>query len=155
MDDSRFQLVTDWKLTAPLEAVWKAISRVEDWPAWWPSVRTVTPLAQGDAEGLGAVHRFTWNTALPYSLTFDMTVTRIDPHVRIEGRATGDLEGLGIWTFRHEAGVTLARYDWRVDVTEPWMRHLAPLLEPVFKWNHGVVMRRGYRGLCGYLAAPS
>jgi hypothetical protein len=32
------------------------------------------------------------------------------------------------------------------------MRALAPLLRPVFAWNHGTVMRRGEAGLTRLLA---
>ena len=39
------------------------------------------------------------------------------------------------------------RYDWRVDVTKPWQVALAPLLRPVFAWNHNVVMGWGYEDL--------
>jgi hypothetical protein len=40
-----------------------------------------------------------------------------------------------------------------VEVTKPWMRALAPLLRPVFTWNHGKVMGWGYEGLRRELAA--
>ena len=45
------------------------------------------------------------------------------------------------------------RYDWIVEVTKPWMRLSAPLLRPVFAWNHGKVMGWGYQGLTRKLAA--
>ncbi|MFX4427889.1 hypothetical protein ABTA68_19880, partial [Acinetobacter baumannii] len=85
--------------------------------------------------GIGAVNRFTWATALPYDLSFDMTVAAMEPMRRIEGCATGELEGLGVWTLSRSDGSTTARYDWHVDAAKPWMRRLAPLLAPVFAWN--------------------
>ena len=48
--------------------------------------------------------------------------------------------------------VTVVRYDWSVDVTKPWMVWLAPLLKPVFKWNHDAVMRAGGVGLARRLS---
>jgi hypothetical protein len=148
----RFQLVTEWRLDAPLARVWEAISDAGAWPQWWPSVAESTLLRAGDASGIGAVRRLRWKTALPYDLTFDAETVRIDPMMRIEARAFGELEGLGVWTFQSEGAQTIARYDWRVDVAKPWMRVAAPLLEPVFAWNHGVVMRRGGEGLARWLA---
>jgi hypothetical protein len=149
----QFELVTQWRLEAPTAAVWERIEDVAAWPRWWPSVRRVETLAPGDADGIGAIRRLSWQTALPYDLTFDVEVVRVDPHRLIEGRAFGELEGTGAWTFAEAEGVTTATYDWRVDVGKPWMRRFAPLLRPVFAWNHGVVMRRGEAGLTRLLAA--
>jgi hypothetical protein len=150
---ARFELTTQWRLAAPLRAVWDPIHDVAAWPQWWPSVARVETLAAGGADGIGAVRRLYWKTALPYDLRFDVEVVRIEPDRLIEGRAFGELEGTGTWTFAEADGVTAATYDWRVDVGKPWMRALAPLLRPVFAWNHGVVMRRGEQGLAQRLGA--
>lgn len=147
MTQRQFQLVSEWRFHAPLNQVWDALCAVEDWPGWWTAVRRVEALMPGDEQGVGAMNRFHWRTALPYDLAFVMTVVDIEPMRRIEGQASGELEGTGIWTLNQVDGVTFARYDWRVDVTRPWMRRVAPLLTPVFAWNHGVVMGRGERGL--------
>lgn len=155
MNNRQFQLTSEWRLDAPLDRVWDALCAVERWPGWWPSVRRVEPLATGDENGIGAVNRFTWATALPYDLAFVMTVADMQPMRRIEGHAAGELEGTGVWTLTRSDvgadGLTIARYDWQVDVTKPWMHRLAPLLTPVFAWNHGVVMRRGEQGLRRHL----
>jgi hypothetical protein len=79
-----------------------------------------------------------------------MRVTRIEPLVLLEGRALGELVGVGCWTLER-GDRTRVRYDWGVQVTRPWMRRLAPLLQPIFVWNHGVVMERGRRGLIRWL----
>lgn len=128
------------------------IEDVEGWPGWWRAVRKVELLNAGGADGIGAVRRLTWVTALPYTLTFDVELVRIEPGRLSEGRAFGELDGTGIWTLYEEKGGTHVRYDWRVDVTKAWMRLLAPLLRPVFAWNHNVVMRWGEEGLRRRLA---
>lgn len=151
MATRQFQLITEWRLDAPLAAVWSCLHEVETWPDWWPSVTAVETLAEGGPDGIGAVRRLHWATALPYTLCFDVEVVALEPCRRIEGRAFGELEGRGIWTLERDGEGTLARYDWRVDVTKAWMRALAPLLRPVFAWNHGVVMRRGEAGLAHWL----
>jgi hypothetical protein len=71
----------------------------------------------------------------------------------IEGRAAGELSGLGRWRLSGDGARTNARYEWIVDVTKPWQRLLAPVLRPVFTWNHDVVMRWGEAGLAHRLAA--
>jgi len=146
------QLVTDWRLDAPLEAVWREIAAPDTWPSWWRAVVAVETLAPGDANGVGALRRITWRTALPYTLTFVVRTTRVEPMRLIEGRAEGELDGIGVWTFTPSGKATDLRYDWRVSVTKPWMRIAAPLLRPVFAWNHGKVMGWGEADLKSRLA---
>jgi hypothetical protein len=125
----------------------------EDWPSWWRAVAKVERLAEGDDNGVGAVRRMTWCTALPYTLTFDMRITRVEPMSLIEGRAASELTGLGRWTLATAGARTDVRYEWIVEVTKPWLRRLAPLLRPVFAWNNNVVMGWGYAGLARKLGA--
>lgn len=148
----QFELRTDWTFEQPIERVWAALHDVAAWPRWWPSVERVELLNDGDRQGVGATHRLTWSTALPYSLRFDTTALRVEaPHL-LEATADGDLRGRGLWTLAATTRGTTVRYDWCVDVTQSWMRVLAPLLRPVFAWNHRVVMERGRRGLLQELA---
>ena len=62
-------------------------------------------------------------------------------------RARGELDGIGLWTLTPAGAGTHVRYDWDIDITKPWQVRLAPLLRPVFAWNHNVVMRWGYEDL--------
>jgi hypothetical protein len=149
MTAQQFILVSNWRLEAPLDRIWEELVRPDEWPRWWRAVKRVELLAEGDATGIGAVRRFTWGSALPYGVSFDMRVTRIEPMSVIEGRASGELDGLGRWTLRPDDGAaTMVRYEWQIELTKPWMRTLAPLLRPAFAWNHNVVMDWGYRDLC-------
>jgi uncharacterized protein YndB with AHSA1/START domain len=150
-----FDLVTEWRFAAPVERVWAELQAVEAWPQWWPMVKGVQVLRRGDAQGLGSVRRLTWATALPYSLAFDIETVRVEPLALIEGRANGELDGVGVWTLAPDGEETQVRYDWRVAVTKPWMRAMVPMLRPVFAWNHGVVMERGRKGLAARLASSS
>ncbi len=140
---TRFELVSEWRLAAPLDRVWAEIAAPEDWPQWWRAVKRVEVVKQGDASGIGAVRRFTWATALPYAVSFDMTATRVEPKHVLEGEARGELNGVGLWTITPDGSGTHVRYDWRVELSLPWQRALAPVLRPVFAWNHNVVMGWG------------
>lgn len=152
---AQFELVSHWRIAAPLVRVWAEILDTDAWPSWWRAVKQVEKLRDGDAAGLGAVRRMTWGTALPYTLAFEVEVTLIQPMHLVEGRASGELNGLGLWTLSEEAGVTVVRYDWRVDLGRPWMRTLAPLLRPAFTWNHAIVMGWGEVDLKRRLGLPS
>jgi hypothetical protein len=65
----------------------------------------------------------------------------------MEGRAEGELAGIGRWRLFEDAGVTAVVYEWNVRTTKPWMNMLGPVARPVFAWNHDVVMRWGGEGL--------
>jgi hypothetical protein len=146
-----YSFVTVWTLEAPIEPVWQAIYHSEDWPRWWRGVESVTVLQPGDRQGLGAVRRFCWKSKLPYRLRFDMRVVRIEPPRLLEGHATGELEGEGVWRLEQSGSVTTVRYDWNVRTARWWMNLIAPLARPLFEWNHDVVMRQGGDGLARLL----
>jgi len=121
MATQRFDLTTEWHLDDPIENVWPLLTAIENWPLWWRAVKRVELLQPGDADGLGAVHRMTWKTALPYQLTFDMRMTCAEPMSVLEGQAWGELNGVGLWTLRPEGQGTHVRYDWNIVLTRPWM----------------------------------
>src|SRR5438309_6304004 len=93
----QFALVTHWHLNAPVERVWNAIITVEAWPRWWRFVRKVEELEPGDADGLGALRRYTWTSRLAYRLSFEMRVCGVKRPTLLEGIADGDLTGTGRW----------------------------------------------------------
>ncbi|HLX30926.1 MAG TPA: SRPBCC family protein [Casimicrobiaceae bacterium] len=146
-DRARYRLVTEWRIDAPLDALFDALSTPADWPAWWRYVDRVEPVAQGDAHGIGAVWRYTWSSRLPYRLTFDMTTTRSDRPHAIEGAARGELSGIGCWRLASDGDVSCVRYTWLVDTGKRWMNVAAPLFAALFAWNHDQVMKAGGEGL--------
>lgn len=150
----RYSLTTNWLLAAPIERVWQALYDVAAWPQWWPYVQVVVELTPGDAAGVGALRRYTWTSRLPYRLSFDMRTTIVQPPFIMEGEAQGELNGSGRWTLRAEGSGTAVRYDWSVSTARPWMNALAPLMAPMFRWNHGQVMAAGARGLAQHLGVP-
>ncbi len=151
MADYRF--LTTWVLDARREPVFEAIHDSERWPTWWKGVEGAVELEPGDDDGVGSLARYTWKSKLPYRLEFEMRTTRVERPRLLEGRAVGELEGEGRWRFVEQDGITVVLYEWNVATTEAWMRVLAPLLRPLFAWNHDVVMRQGGEGLARLLGA--
>lgn len=144
-----YNFVTIWRVQAPIESVWNEIYNSPDWPSWWKGVESVVETRKGDEQGIGSVRRYTWKSKLPYRLSFDMQTTRIEPPLLLEGIATGELQGRGLWQLSTEESETIVRYDWSVETTKRWMNMLAPIARPLFEWNHNVVMNWGAEGL-GY-----
>ena len=62
----------------------------------------VQTLREGDADGLGAIRRITWSSRLAYGFTLDVEGTETRRHQLLRGRASGDLEGEGLWLLRSE-----------------------------------------------------
>jgi uncharacterized protein YndB with AHSA1/START domain len=145
MADYRF--VTRWFFRAPIERVFAEIDAAEQWPQWWRGVRAVQLLTPGAHGRLGTRTRNTWRSVLPYELTFDAELVRHQPPTLIEVAASGQLVGRGRWELSAERGGTRVVYYWEVATTKPWMNWLAPLLRPLFAWNHDVVMRWGGEAL--------
>ena len=72
----------------------------------------------------------------------------------LEGIASGDLEGTGSWTFKETAGITEVHCNWHVATNIGWMNAFAFLLKPLFRYNHGLVMKNGAMALAKRLDAP-
>jgi hypothetical protein len=148
-----YALVTRWHLEAALEHVWNALVATEAWPQWWRYLRSVELLRPGDDDGCGALRRFVWTSRLPYRLAFDMCTTQVERLRVIEGAAAGELNGIGRWDLSTTGAITTARYTWVVTTGRAWMNRCAPVLAPVFRWNHHAVMAAGGRGLARHLGA--
>lgn len=147
MPGRHYQFVTDWHVDAPIEDVWDVLADSLRWPEWWHGVTDVSEIAPGRADGVDSVRRYTFRSVLPYDLVFDMRTTRFDKPTALEGEATGELIGTGRWLLRSRGQTTFVRYIWEVDTAKRWMNVLAPLMRPLFVWNHDVIMRAGEAGL--------
>jgi len=151
MPARHFDLVSQWRIAAPVEQVWAALAEPENWPGWWPHVRSVRTLRTGGADGLRTVRRIEWATRLPYRIVIDVETVEVIPQQRMRARSSGHLRGEGIWLLRSDERFTAVTYVWRVEASKSWMRWLAPILAPVFRWNHDGVMRAGGEGLARHL----
>lgn len=150
-----FDLVSHWRLDAPVPQVWRAITETEHWPRWWPGVVGVRKLRRGDGTGVGLLQEITFRTGLGYRLHLQLEVTEVLKGERLRARAGGTLAGEGIWLL-HQAlpeagGHTDVTFVWRVTPPPGILRWTAPLLAPLFRWNHKRVMRAGRLGLTKYL----
>ena len=151
---AKYEFLTTWVLEgAEISEVFEVLRDSEGYPDWWKGVTGVEVLEQGEESGVGELDRFSWRSKLPYTLVFDLRVSRIEPPYEIEGQATGELEGVGVWRLFQAARGTAVIYDWRVRTTKLWMNMFGPLPRPAFSWNHDLVMRQGGYGLAEKLGA--
>lgn len=150
---TQYSFITKWQIKAPLNQVWDAIYHSLDWPNWWRGVLAVRELEEGDERGINSVREYTWKSALPYKLAFNMRLTERDDLKRLAGVAFGELEGNGTWHFEHKDGITYVQYNWNVITNKAWMNWCSFLLKPAFQYNHDVVMKWGAEGLAKKLNA--
>ncbi|MBS1626991.1 MAG: SRPBCC family protein [Bacteroidetes bacterium] len=144
---TQYSFITKWEIKAPIEDVWNAIYLSNNWPNWWKGVLVVKDISTGNTNGIGDVKRYTWKSALPYKLTFNMKLTENKLYEKLSGIAFGELEGNGTWIFTHKNNITYIEYHWNVITNKWWMNIFSFLLKPAFQYNHDVVMRWGAKGL--------
>ena len=153
MQNNYYKFITNWQIKAPLNDVWFAIYESAEWPKWWKGVQAVTVIKENDASGINGIRRYTWKSALPYTLSFNMQLTEKQDFTSLKGIAFGELEGDGTWHLSHDNGVTKVQYNWNVKTNKAWMNYLAFILKPLFKLNHDIVMKWGAECLAKKLNA--
>ncbi|HEV3104695.1 MAG TPA: SRPBCC family protein [Trinickia sp.] len=159
-ENAEYRMATVWRIGAPVRDVWDAIHDATSWPLWWKNAEAVREIEAGAADGLNAVHRYTWKGVLPYRLIVDVRVTRVEPFVTLEGEASGELEGVGRWHFAALGAGTIVHHHWHVRTKKAWMNAvaiapLAPLARAVFRWNHDAIMHEGGLALARRLDAQA
>lgn len=146
-----YNLKTTWRLDAPRQPIWDALIAADEWPVWWRYVKNVELLHSGEVSSLSSTRRFTWTSKLPYRLCFEVSIRALDENNWIEADVSGDLKGTGKWVLSDFENSTLVTYFWTVSTEKAWMNLLAPVLSPIFVWNHHQVMDEGAKGLARYL----
>jgi uncharacterized membrane protein len=150
---AQYEFLTSWCVDAPIERVFAVLNDSAAFPEWWKGVIAVEVLEPGEADGVGELASYSWRSVLPYTLRFDSRVTRVEPPHLIEGHATGELEGAGVWRLFAAPDSTAVLYAWRVRTTKRWMNIWGPVARPAFRWNHDRVMHQGGVGLAERLGA--
>lgn len=148
---SQYEFLSTWCLQdAELDRAFELLRNSVEYPQWWKGVKSARVVRRGGPDGVGDTIGFSWRSVLPYTLSFELELTRMEPPYLIEATASGDLEGVGRWRLYEGRGVAVV-YEWRVVTTKRWMNLFGPLARPAFVWNHDLVMRQGARGFADQL----
>lgn len=148
---ARYRCTSEWEVDAPVERAWDALLDVGAWPTWWRGFVAVERLGGGEPSGVGMRLRQHWRSLLPYTLTIDLEMTRVERHRLLSGRASGDMDGTCTWEFEPAGDRTLVRFTLEVRPARWWMRLPVPFAGRVFAWNVGAIMRWGSDGLARLL----
>jgi uncharacterized membrane protein len=147
LEPARYLFNSTWVVEASAERAFDVLRDYETHPRWWQHIRT-TRRSDG-----GTAVRYEIQSPLLYWLRFDVELEEAVRPRLIATRATGDLDGNGVWQLRQDDGVTTITHSWDVSTTKPWMNAVAPIAGPAFRWAHDRTMERGARGLAAVLGA--
>jgi hypothetical protein len=151
---TNYHFQTMWWTPAAIEQIWETLANYGAWPTWWPGIQSVEVLRHGDQSGVGTVLRQGWRSRLPYTLVFDLEMLRIESRKLLEGRASGDLEGICRWTLTPVNGGTEICFAVDVRTGRWWMNLPVPFVPGIVRANFKTIMRWGREGLARKLGVP-
>jgi hypothetical protein len=133
-----------WLVDAPAPRVFDTLAKLDEYPDWWPQVRSTRPIDEQTCE-------VEVRSTLPYSLRMTAHHSRKDPAAGVlEARLTGDLVGHSRWTLTSGPHGTVLEFGEEVELRRPLLRGLS-FARPAFRINHALMMRAGERGLRRHL----
>jgi Polyketide cyclase / dehydrase and lipid transport len=146
VDLHRYRFRSVWPVDAAPEDAYRALREIEDYPAWWPEVRSVTRVDE-------STYDIVCRSTLPYDLSFRTVRSRQDPKGRVlEAAMTGDLDGFSRWTVVDAPAGSSLVFEEQVEARKALLRRLGLVARPAFVANHAAMMRHGRAGLRAYLA---
>ncbi len=144
-----FTFEDSWEIAVEPGLVFEALARLEEYPAWWPEVRSVSRI--DDDSG-----RVRIRSTLPYTLTLVLTREVEDRHEGLlRVGIAGDLVGWAAYRVSATPGGARADYRQVTSVQVRWMRPLVPVVRPLLEANHAAMMRSGRDGLSRACASGS
>ncbi len=157
LDD--YHLITHWRVEGTCREVADVLGDGLSLSRWWPSVYLeVDELEPPREDGLGRRVRAVTKGWLPYTLRWEFVVVESRSPFGFTIQASGDFQGIGVWTFTQDGSFVDITYDWRIRADKPLIRRLSFLLRPIFEANHRWAMGQGEDSLKLELArrrAPS
>ncbi|MEO7398846.1 MAG: hypothetical protein ABIW84_09805 [Ilumatobacteraceae bacterium] len=123
------------------ESAWAALSRVPDYPSWWPWLRTF----DGELLERGQVWTCRVQPPLPYSVRFELIIDEVIPMRSVRASLAGDIVGSAAIAIEQRpsgchVGLTaeLAPATWL-------LRTLSTAARPIARFGHDWVLDRAGR----------
>jgi hypothetical protein len=148
MPTNDYHFIDCWRVEGDVTEVANILEDALSLPRWWGSVYfDVQELEPGGEHGIGKVIRLHAGGWLPYTLQINFRTIESRYPYGFSMDATGDLEGLGIWTFAQDGKFVDVTYDWTIRANKPIVQKFSFLLKPIFRSNHHWTMNRGQESL--------
>ena len=123
------------------DALWGALNDTEQFPQWWPWLRSFD--ATGDTLSPGTVAHCAVRAPLPYTLEFEVRVERVVAGQSIDTIVSGDLEGPARLDLDGDDTRSSARLTWSVELRLPLLAAASRVARPVLLWAHDRVVSTG------------
>jgi uncharacterized protein YndB with AHSA1/START domain len=148
----RFDEKWDFPDASP-EEVFDVLARGKLLPEWWKGVYLeAEELEPGTEPHVGGKVRAKARGFLPYQLNFIIEMVELERPRLVAVKVVGDFDGRWRAALSPKDGGTHVDLTWETELKRAWMKTMAPLLRPVFAWNHYWTTPRGEAGLRAYLA---
>ena len=148
MTANDYHFVTRWRLEGTRGEVADVLGDPLALPHWWPSVYLdVNEIAPPGPDGLGRRVRLCTKGWLPYTIAWEFEVVESRYPHGFTIAASGDFEGVGVWTFEQSGPYVDVVYDWRIRAEKPLLQALSPFLRPLLEANHRWAMSQGEQSL--------
>lgn len=146
-----YRFVDRWLVRAPIDSVYETIGDPLGYERWWTDFVIRATGDPGEPRP-GKKNELLVKAYLPYKVNFGLEVVEAERPHRILSRLSKDFDGTGEWALSETPEGTEAVLDWRPSVNHALIKHLTPVLRPLFRSNHNWAMQRGQRQLRQYLA---
>jgi uncharacterized protein YndB with AHSA1/START domain len=141
-----------YRLPAPPEEVWAALSVPGDYPSWWPWLQRLEAPALAE----GASWACQIQPPVPYPLRFTLVLTEVVPASRVAATLSGDVVGSARLTLDPAPGGTAVRLTSALAPGSPALRAVALVARPLARFGHDWVLDTGARQFVDRaLAAPA
>jgi hypothetical protein len=123
------------------DALWDAINDTEQFPHWWPWLRSFD--ATGEKLLPGTAAQCAVRAPLPYTLTFEVRIERVVPGESIDTVVSGDLVGPARLEVGGDDEASFARLAWSVELRLPFLSVASRIARPMLLWAHDRVVATG------------
>jgi hypothetical protein len=139
----------DFTVTARPDVLFDVMSDLRTY-ARWGALTYLSCETEGPPK-VGQVVKVCVKGPLPFRIRFDLTVAALEAPTAITLTAAGDIDGEWKMRFEPQGPRVTIHSDWQFAPRKAPPAFIAPLLKPVFRWNHTSSTKRAYQGLQPYL----
>lgn len=148
MPANDYAFVSHWRVRGTVDEVSDIVGDATSLPRWWGSVyREVEQTDPGDDKGVGKTFTVRAVGWLPYSLRLRFRQTGERSANGFPVAVSGDLNGVGVWTFEQDGEDVAVTFEWTVRAEKALLRRFSAVMKPIFASNHYWTMRRGEESL--------
>lgn len=143
----QFRFADRWIINGTSEQVAEVFSDTHELWRWWPQLSKI-PFASADKPN-GVNRHFVYQARgfLPYRLSIEFNVTKVDyPHF-FEVEISGDLFGMGQGHIKQVGSDVVVDFHSFICAGKRYLKILAWLAKPLLIAQHRWVMRQGEKGL--------